>query len=58
MKALVANGLDGGFVLEDIDIAAPIGREVLVYRSTQASYGRSQQRKKIDARRGQHFVGG
>lgn len=30
MKALVANELGGGFDLEDIDIAAPIGREVLV----------------------------
>jgi S-(hydroxymethyl)glutathione dehydrogenase / alcohol dehydrogenase len=30
MKALVVNELGGGFDLEDIDIAAPIGREVLV----------------------------
>ena len=30
MKALVVNKLGGGFDLEDIDIAAPMGREVLV----------------------------
>lgn len=30
MKALVVNALGGGFDLEDIDIATPIGREVLV----------------------------
>jgi len=30
MKALVVNTLGGGFDLEDIDIAAPIGREVLI----------------------------
>jgi S-(hydroxymethyl)glutathione dehydrogenase/alcohol dehydrogenase len=30
MKALVVNALGRGFELEDIDIAAPIGREVLV----------------------------
>jgi S-(hydroxymethyl)glutathione dehydrogenase/alcohol dehydrogenase len=30
MKALVLNALGGGFELEDVDIAAPIGREVLV----------------------------
>jgi S-(hydroxymethyl)glutathione dehydrogenase/alcohol dehydrogenase len=30
MKALVVNALWGGFELEDIDIAAPIGREVLI----------------------------
>ena len=30
MKALVVNALDRGFDLEDVDIAAPIGREVLV----------------------------
>ena len=30
MKALVVNALGGGFDLEDVDIAAPIGREVLV----------------------------
>ena len=35
MKALVVNELGGGFDLEDIDIAAPIGREVLV--NVQAS---------------------
>src|SRR5258706_11376609 len=30
MKALVVNALGGGFDLDDIDIAAPRGREVLV----------------------------
>lgn len=30
MKALVVNALDRGFDLEDVDIALPIGREVLV----------------------------
>ena len=30
MKALVVNGLGRGFDFEDVDIAAPIGREVLV----------------------------
>jgi hypothetical protein len=30
MKALVVNALRGGFDLEDIDIAAPIGREFLI----------------------------
>jgi S-(hydroxymethyl)glutathione dehydrogenase/alcohol dehydrogenase len=30
MKALVVNALGGGFDLEDIQIAAPVGREVLV----------------------------
>jgi len=30
MKALVVNALGGGFDLEDVDIASPIGREVLV----------------------------
>jgi S-(hydroxymethyl)glutathione dehydrogenase/alcohol dehydrogenase len=30
MKALVLNALGRGFDLEDVDIAAPIGREVLV----------------------------
>jgi Zn-dependent alcohol dehydrogenases len=30
MKALVVNALGRGFDLEDIDIAAPMGREVLV----------------------------
>src|SRR5260370_25660590 len=35
MKALVLNALGHGFDLEDVDIAAPIGREVLV--NVQAS---------------------
>ena len=30
MKALVVNTLGRGFDLEDVDIAAPFGREVLV----------------------------
>ena len=30
MKALVANELGGGFELEDVDIAVPVGREVLI----------------------------
>src|SRR6201998_967544 len=30
MKALVVNALGGGFDLEDVDIAMPVGREVLV----------------------------
>ena len=30
MKALVVNALGGGFDLDDIDIATPIGREVLI----------------------------
>ena len=30
MKALVVNGLGGGFDVEDVQIAAPVGREVLV----------------------------
>ena len=30
MKALVVNTLGGGFAVEDINIAAPVGREVLV----------------------------
>jgi S-(hydroxymethyl)glutathione dehydrogenase / alcohol dehydrogenase len=30
VKALVLNALGGGFDFEDVDIAAPIGREVLV----------------------------
>ena len=30
MKALVVNALGRGFNFEDVDIAAPIGREVLV----------------------------
>ena len=30
MKALVVNALGRGFDLEDVDIASPIGREVLV----------------------------
>ena len=30
MKALVVNALRSGFELEDIDIATPIGREVLI----------------------------
>jgi S-(hydroxymethyl)glutathione dehydrogenase/alcohol dehydrogenase len=30
MKALVVNELGGGFELEDVDIAAPVGREVLI----------------------------
>jgi hypothetical protein len=30
MKALVVNALGHGFDLEDIDIAAPMGREVLI----------------------------
>ena len=30
MKAVVVNALGSGFDLEDIDIAAPIGREVLI----------------------------
>jgi S-(hydroxymethyl)glutathione dehydrogenase / alcohol dehydrogenase len=29
MKALVVNALGRGFDLEDVDIASPIGREVL-----------------------------
>ena len=35
MKALVLNALGRGFDFEDVDIAAPIGREVLV--NVQAS---------------------
>ena len=35
MKALVVNALGAGFDLEDVDIAGPIGREVLV--NVQAS---------------------
>ena len=31
MRALVVNALGGGFDLDDIQIAAPMGREVLVY---------------------------
>jgi S-(hydroxymethyl)glutathione dehydrogenase/alcohol dehydrogenase len=31
MKALVLNTLGRGFDHEDVDIAAPIGREVLVH---------------------------
>jgi Zn-dependent alcohol dehydrogenase len=31
MKALVLNTLGRGFDLEDVDFAAPIGREVLVH---------------------------
>ena len=30
MKALVVNAVGRGFDLEDVDIAAPVGREVLV----------------------------
>ena len=30
MKALVLNAIGGGFDFEDVDIAGPIGREVLV----------------------------
>jgi S-(hydroxymethyl)glutathione dehydrogenase/alcohol dehydrogenase len=30
MKALVVNELGGGFDLDDVQIAAPMGREVLV----------------------------
>jgi S-(hydroxymethyl)glutathione dehydrogenase/alcohol dehydrogenase len=30
MKALVVNALGGGFDYEDVDIAAPVGREVLI----------------------------
>jgi len=30
MKAMVVNALGRGFDLEDVDIASPIGREVLV----------------------------
>ena len=30
MKALVVNALGGGFDLDDVQIAAPTGREVLV----------------------------
>jgi S-(hydroxymethyl)glutathione dehydrogenase / alcohol dehydrogenase len=30
MKALVVNAVGGGFDFEDVDIAAPLGREVLV----------------------------
>ena len=30
MKALVLNAIGGGFDFEDVDIAAPTGREVLV----------------------------
>jgi S-(hydroxymethyl)glutathione dehydrogenase/alcohol dehydrogenase len=30
MKALVVNALDGGFDLDDVQVAAPMGREVLV----------------------------
>jgi len=30
MKALVVNSIGGGFDLEDVDIAAPIGREALI----------------------------
>ena len=30
MKALVVNALGRGFDLEDVDIAAPMGREVLI----------------------------
>jgi S-(hydroxymethyl)glutathione dehydrogenase / alcohol dehydrogenase len=30
MKALVRNAIGRGFDFEDLDIAAPIGREVLV----------------------------
>src|SRR4029077_20703305 len=30
MKALVLNAVGGGFDLNDVDIAAPMGREVLV----------------------------
>ena len=30
VKALVVNALGGGFDLDDIDIAAPIGREALI----------------------------
>jgi len=30
MKALVLNALDHGFEFEDVDIASPIGREVLI----------------------------
>jgi len=30
MKALVLNAVGGGFDFEDVDIAAPLGREVLV----------------------------
>jgi hypothetical protein len=36
MKALVLNALGHGFDFEDVDIAAPIGREVLV---EYAGYG-------------------
>ncbi len=35
MKALVVNALGRGFDLEDVDVAAPMGREVLV--NVQAS---------------------
>jgi S-(hydroxymethyl)glutathione dehydrogenase/alcohol dehydrogenase len=34
MKALVVNALGRGFDLEDVDIAAPIGREVRVKRAS------------------------
>src|SRR5580693_7053563 len=30
MKALVINAVGGGFELEDVDLAAPVGHEVLV----------------------------
>ena len=30
MKALVLNAVGRGFELEDVDLAAPVGREVLV----------------------------
>ena len=42
MKALVLNALGRGFDIEDVDIAAPIGREVLV--DVQAAWFREESR--------------
>ena len=37
MKALVVNRLGGGFDVEDVDIAGPVGREVIVEVQSSSS---------------------
>jgi aldehyde dehydrogenase (NAD+) len=54
VKALVLNALGGGFDFEDVDIAAPVGREALI--DVQASHDTEEEAIRIanDSRYGLH----
>jgi hypothetical protein len=45
VKALVLNALGGGFDFEDVDIAAPVGREALI--DVQASHDTEEEAIRI-----------